>query len=1229
MLHRNRPYRRAWRKSVVAALLVALFINLIQSTAALAWKPTTHVFLGDIALKDALDNGKVTIHRVNYRTGQILGVLGEYAVEPTILAALQNYAPQYHAGILGPDAYPDILTGQQVIHPGMEHTGIDNGTDAWLSYLWNQSLLPQHQTGAIKAFTVGYLTHAAGDMFGHTFINNFTGGEFELGINAVKHIVLEGYIDKRLDKNALDANFFQASIAGVDGYIYQNLVDARPGTILNERLLRDGGGGTDYSIPRIFSTLRAELVTEIAEDRAAADDCSLIDPRCSATILNLIADYKVAWVNDIDAGLRAWPQTSHQIAVALFFNEQRKGDTDTAFALAQDYILRHYISMQGAPDFVGSGLIAIGDIIAAVTPNFLKDEIAALKAALLDTLLQEAFGVTKEQIKEYLTNPDKYFNLVMDGGAGEDVTLARMNAQYLHLTDPAYTNPNEAFDYTKVPALYNTATMSKLIMLSRTEINRLLSDLGSSVRLDAANIMLGFIPSLDGSTQWLDGMVFARDSETYRQIFMLQPGETALNGRPIANRDSGYNTNANAVLTVPAPGLLANDIDPDGDALTAIRAGGFYEPQNGALQLNPDGSFVYTPFGNEVDDAFGYYVSDGNRDSQVTWVAITVNPANDPPVARDDGQYQAYENESFTLYQTDGLLWNDYDRDGDLLTPQIVTNPSHGTVTLNDDNSFIYIPATDYNGDDAFTYKVSDGQVDSNVATVSLNVFPDFNWVMANDEGYVTLKNQPLVVPAPGLLGNDEDRDGLPLTAHFDGGRLRGEITLNLDGSFVYTPELDFVGSTGFVYFASDGLIDSNQSATQIIVREENAIPVAGDDAFTFDGGSDLTVDTPGVLANDWDGDYHPEYESKGNSPTDPLSAQLVTGPDHGALTLNPDGSFSYSPDGSFSGRDSFTYQTSDSHVDSNVATVWIGDSAVNSAPVAAGDSYSTFVDAELVVAAPGLLTNDSDADNDPLSLLPAAPPTHGFLKLNVDGSFVYSPTAGYNGTDGFTYTLFDALGMTTTAQVDLTVGTQSVPNQQPVAVNDLFTTTQGVTVTLALTANDSDPDGDTLTVIILTQPTNGTATVNNGQVGYAPNAGFSGDDSFTYRVSDGKGGAAIATVTVTVIDPTVVNQPPSATNDTVETTTGGPITINVTANDRDADGDTLTVTILTPPSNGTATVSSGQILYTPKAGFSGTDSFTYRISDGKGGNATATVTVTVSGGGSAEQRIYLPMINR
>jgi hypothetical protein len=98
-------------------------------------------------------------------------------------------------------------------------------------------------------------------MFGHTFINNFTGGEFELGINAVKHIVLEGYIDKRLDKSALDANFFQASIAGVDGYIYQNLVDARPGTILNERLLRDGGGGTDYSIPRIFSTLRAELVT--------------------------------------------------------------------------------------------------------------------------------------------------------------------------------------------------------------------------------------------------------------------------------------------------------------------------------------------------------------------------------------------------------------------------------------------------------------------------------------------------------------------------------------------------------------------------------------------------------------------------------------------------------------------------------------------------------------------------------------------------------------------------------------------------------------------------------------------------------------------------------------------------------------------------------------------------------------------------------------------------------
>jgi len=223
----------------LAALVSLLF--LLFASPALAWKPTTHVFLGDIAREEAVQTGMVTIFRVDYATGQIVGEVGRYMVDPDVLDALTNYKAQYHAGILGPDAYPDLFTGQKVIHPSSQETGIVGGADAWLSHIWNKSTQPPYNTPAIKAFALGYLTHAAGDMYGHTFVNNFTGGPFAIDTsgNFTKHIVLEGYVDKRLPAAALNADFFQASIAGVEGFLYDNTVDAREGSFLfGQGLLR-------------------------------------------------------------------------------------------------------------------------------------------------------------------------------------------------------------------------------------------------------------------------------------------------------------------------------------------------------------------------------------------------------------------------------------------------------------------------------------------------------------------------------------------------------------------------------------------------------------------------------------------------------------------------------------------------------------------------------------------------------------------------------------------------------------------------------------------------------------------------------------------------------------------------------------------------------------------------------------------------------------------------------
>ncbi len=246
-----------------------------------------------------------------------------------------------------------------------------------------------------------------------------------------------------------------------------------------------------------------------------------------------------------------------------------------------------------------------------------------------------------------------------------------------------------------------------------------------------------------------------------------------------------------------------------------------------------------------------------------------------------------------------------------------------------------------------------------------------------------------------------------------------------------------------------------------------------------------------------------------------------------------------------------------------------------------------------------------------------------GFLGFHVVGSTGYTPfgkpTYPYSYGVAVVMNVFDPVsdaaagscGYNVTLRMENLPGATTV-NQPPKAVNDTATTTAGKAVTISnVLANDTDPDGNTLTVTANTNPANGTVTRSGSSFTYTPKAGFTGTDTFTYTVSDGKGGTATGTVTITV---TAVNQPPKAMNDTATTTAGKAVTIsNVLANDTDPDGNTLSVTANTNPANGTVTRSGSSFTYTPKAGFTGTDTFTYTISDGKGGTATGTVTITVT----------------
>ncbi len=205
------------------------------------------------------------------------------------------------------------------------------------------------------------------------------------------------------------------------------------------------------------------------------------------------------------------------------------------------------------------------------------------------------------------------------------------------------------------------------------------------------------------------------------------------------------------------------------------------------------------------------------------------------------------------------------------------------------------------------------------------------------------------------------------------------------------------------------------------------------------------------------------------------------------------------------------------------------------------------------------------------------------------------------------------------------TLGARVYLNRQPIAVNDAATVLRGNAVNISVLANDNDPDGNPLAVTAVTQATHGTVSFTASGVTYTPAAGYVGVDGFTYTISDGAGGNATASVSIAVTD-----RAPVANADTATTRIDTPVTINVLANDSDPDGDALAVSAVGTPSHGTASISGGAVAYTPAAGFVGSDSFSYTLTDANGSTATGTVTVTVEAGNRAPVAVddYAETIN-
>ena len=277
-----------------------------------------------------------------------------------------------------------------------------------------------------------------------------------------------------------------------------------------------------------------------------------------------------------------------------------------------------------------------------------------------------------------------------------------------------------------------------------------------------------------------------------------------------------------------------------------------------------------------------------------------------------------------------------------------------------------------------------------------------------------------------------------------------------------------------------------------------------------------------------------------------------------------------------------------------NPLVQWIP-SAVNQAPIAYSQTVTSNNGAPVLI-----VLRATDPDGRPLAYTVLTSPQHGTL-TGTPPDVTYTPAAGYSGTDSFTFSANDGVLNSNIAVVSINV----TVNQAPIAYSQTVTSNNGAPVLIVLRA--TDPDGDPLAYTVLTSPQHGTLTGTPPNVTYTPAAGYSGTDSFTFSANDGVLNSNIAVVSINV----TVNQAPIAYSQTVTSNNGAPVLIILTATD--PDGDSLAYTVLTSPQHGTLTGTPPNVTYTPAAGYSGTDSFTFSANDGITNSNIATIAITVT----------------
>ena len=621
--------------------------------------------------------------------------------------------------------------------------------------------------------------------------------------------------------------------------------------------------------------------------------------------------------------------------------------------------------------------------------------------------------------------------------------------------------------------------------------------------------------------------------------------------------------------------VLSQVSDVDGD--TSFTISDITQGQKGTISI-VNNKIIYTSKANaNGKDTFTYTISDSHGASVIKAVDVDITAVNDAPAA-SLATATTSEDASVIL----DVLSQASDIDGDTIVIFGITQGQKGSVSVTN-NKIVYSPMTNANGDDTFTYTLSDGHggIITKTANVTINAVNDAP--VAGLGAAVTIEDRSVILD---VLAQASDVDGDNVTIAGVGQGQKGVVSI-VNNKVVYIPNANVNGNDSFTYTLIDGHGGTTIRTINMSITPEND-PLSAN--LTAAGTIEDTAVILDVLsqASDIDGDT--------------LSIFGITQGEKGVVSI-ANNKIIYTPAANKNGNDTFTYTISDGHGATVTKTVSVEVTPINDAPTATLVTAEAIEDGSVIL---NVLSQATDIDGDVLSISGITQGNKGVVSI-VDNNVIYTPNPNVNGADTFTYEIIDRHGGTISKTVNVNI---TAVNDIPTATLVNAVTAEDASVILNVLSQASDVDGDTLSISQVTQGQKGSVSIVNNQVVYTPNADATRNDSFTYTLSDNHGGTITKTVGVTI---TAVNDTPTANLVTATTIEDGSVRLNVLSQAADVDGDSLSISDITQGTKGSVTIVDNKVVYTPNVNTNGVDAFTYTISDGHGGTITKTVDVGIT----------------